>query len=47
MNLNIVSTYCYQSVTLSHRFHPVDGKGCTLHRLSGYTRGFHHSDENR
>ena len=44
---NIVITYCYQSVILSHGYHlhPFDEKGCTLHSLSVYTRGFHHSDE--
>ena len=30
MNLNIVSTYCYLSVTLSHGFLPVDEKGSTF-----------------
>ena len=30
MKLNIVSTYCYLSVTLSHGFHSVDENGYTF-----------------
>ena len=30
MNLFIVSTYCYRSVMLTHKFHLVDENGCTF-----------------
>ena len=39
MEVNIVSTHCYLSVTLSHGFHPVDGNECTFaHSVKLYER---------
>ena len=40
MKSNIVSTYCYLSVTLSHGFHLVDENGCTLAQSVSYYKGF-------
>ena len=30
MKMNSVSSYCYLSVTLSHKIHPVDENGCAF-----------------
>ena len=38
MNLNFVSSWFYQSVTMSHGSHSVDEKVCALHSLSVYMK---------
>ena len=40
MKLNIFSTYCYLSVTLSHGFHPVDENACTFAQRVSLCEGF-------
>ena len=40
MKLNIVNTYFYLLVSLSHGFHPVDDKGCTFEHSVSLYEGF-------